>query len=61
MISRHHVDVKVNWVNFGESRITIADESKVNLSKKDQARANKEATEIRTALSNSSREITPSF
>ena len=60
-ITRHHVDVKVNWVNFGESRITIADESKVNLSKKDQARANKEATEIRTALSNSSREITPSF
>ena len=61
VITRHHVDVKVNWVNFGESRITIADESKVNLSKKDQARANKEATEIRTALSNSTREITPSF
>ena len=61
MITRHHVDVKVNWVNFGESRITIADESKVNLSKKDQARANKEAIEIRTALSNSTREITPSF
>ena len=61
MITRYHVDVKVNWVNFGESRITIADESKVNLSKKDQARANKEAAEIRTALSNSTREITPSF
>jgi len=61
IITRHHVDVKVNWVNFGESRITIADESKVNLSKKDQARANKEAIEIRTALSNSTREITPSF
>ena len=61
MITRHHVDVKVNWVNFGESRITIADESKVNLSKKDQARANKEAIEIKSALSNSSTEITPSF
>ena len=61
MITRHHVDVKVNWVNFGESRITIADESKVTLSKEDQARANKEAIEIRTALSNSTREITPSF
>ena len=32
VITRHHVDVKVNWVNFGESRITIADESKVTLS-----------------------------
>mgnify|MGYP003322079511 FL=1 len=61
VITRHHVNVKVNWVNFGESRITIADESKVTLSKEDQARANKEAIEIRTALSNSTREITPSF
>ena len=55
VITRHHVNVKVNWVNFGESRITIADESKVTLSKEDQARANK------SALSNSSTEITPSF
>tara|TARA_B100000676_G_C18018911_1_gene811346 strand:- start:444 stop:1241 length:798 start_codon:yes stop_codon:yes gene_type:complete len=61
VVTRHHVNVKVNWVNFGESRITIADESKVTLSKEDQARANKEAIEIRTALSNSTREITPSF
>jgi murein DD-endopeptidase MepM/ murein hydrolase activator NlpD len=55
------VNVKVNWVNFGESRITIADESKVTLSKEDQARANKEAVEIKMALSNSTKEITPSF
>ena len=61
VITRHHVNVKVNWVNFGESRITIADESKVTLNKKDQARANKEAIEIKSALSNSSTEITPSF
>jgi len=61
MITRHHVNVKVNWVNFGESRITIADESKVNLSKQDKDRANKEAIEIRMALSNSTKEITPSF
>ena len=61
VISRHHVNVKVNWVNFGESRITIADESKVSLSKEDQARANKEAAEIKMALSNSTTEITPSF
>ena len=61
VITRHHVKVKVNWVDFGESRITIADESKVTLSKGDQARANKEAIEIKSALSNSSTEITPSF
>ena len=48
-------------MNFGESRITIADESKVTLSKEDQARANKEAIEIKTALSNSTTAITPSF
>src|SRR6056300_2050367 len=61
VITRHHVNVKVNWVNFGESRITIADESKVTLSTKDQARANNEAIQIKTALSRSSTEITPSF
>ena len=61
VITRYHVNVKVNWVNFGESRITIADESKVSLSKEDQARANKEAAEIKMALSNSTTEITPSF
>lgn len=61
VITRHHVNVKVNWVNFGESRITIADESKVTLSTKDQARANNEAMQIKTALSRSSTEITPSF
>ncbi len=61
VITRHHVNVKVNWVNFGESRITIADESKVTLSTKDQARANNEAIQIKTALSRSSAEITPSF
>ncbi len=61
VITRHNVNVKVNWVNFGESRITIADESKVTLSKEDQSRATKEAIEIKTALSNSTKEITPSF
>ena len=61
VISKHHVKVKVNWVNFGESRITITDDSKVTLSMADQARANKEAIEIKTALSNSTTEITPSF
>ncbi len=61
LITKHHVKVKVNWVDFGESRITIVDESKVTLNKQDQARANKEAIEIKEALSKSSKEITPSF
>ena len=61
VITRHHHDVKVNWVNFGESRITINDTSKVTLSDADQARANKEALEIKAALKNSTNEITPSF
>ena len=61
MISRHHVDVKVNWVDFGESRITITDQSKVTLSAADQARANKEGLEIKQALSRITKAITPSF
>ena len=61
VITRHHLDVKVNWVNFGESRITISDQSKVTLSKPDQARATQEALEIKKALSTSTTEITPSF
>ncbi|MBD62972.1 MAG: hypothetical protein CMD68_02715 [Gammaproteobacteria bacterium] len=61
IITRHHVDVKVNYENFGESRITINDLTKVNLSEEDQSRANREALEIKVALSKSTTEITPSF
>ena len=61
LITRHDVDVRVKQVNFGESRITITDTSKVNLSKTDQMRANKEAILIKQALSTSTNEITPSF
>jgi murein DD-endopeptidase MepM/ murein hydrolase activator NlpD len=61
VLTKHHINIKVNWVNFGESRITIADASKVSLSKKDQARANNEAMEIKTALSNATKDLTPSF
>ena len=61
VISRHHVNVKVNWVDFGESRITITDQSKVTLSAADQARANKEGLEIKKALSRTTKAITPSF
>lgn len=61
VITRHHVNVKVNWVDFGESRITITDQSKVTLSAADQARANKEGLEIKKALSRTTKAITPSF
>ena len=61
VLTKHHINIKVNWVNFGESRITIADASKVSLSKKDQTRANNEAIEIKTALSNTTKDLTPSF
>ena len=53
LITRHHIDIKVNWVNFGESRITITDTSKVTLNDSDQARANREALEIKEALKSS--------
>ena len=61
VLTKHHINIKVNWVNFGESRITIADASKVSLSKKDQTRAKNEAMEIKTALSNATKDLTPSF
>ena len=60
VITRHHVTVKVNWVDFGIDELT-GDPSKVILSKPDQARANKEALEIKQALSVSTTKITPSF
>ena len=61
LITKHQVDVKVRWVDFGESRITIADKSKVTLSSSDQQRANREAVEIKLALSILTKDITPSF
>ena len=61
LMTHHDADVMVKQVNFGESRITIPDTSKVNLSKVDQMRANNEAILIKTALSTSTKKITPSF
>ena len=61
LITRHDQDVLVKYVNFGESRITITDTSKVNLSSKDQERANSEAIQIKKSLSKSTKNITPSF
>ena len=53
--------MKVEYINFGESRITITDTSKVNLSASDQQRANREALLIREALSKNDSTLTPSF
>ena len=53
--------MKIEYINFGESRITIADTSKVNLSVSDQQRANREALLIREALSKNDSTLTPSF
>ena len=53
--------MKVEYINFGESRITITDTSKVNLSASDQQRANREALLIREALSRNDPTLTPSF
>lgn len=61
LITRHDKDVLVKYVNFGESRITITDTSKVNLSSEDQERANSEAMQIKKSLSESTKSITPSF
>ena len=53
--------MRVEYINFGESRITITDTSKVNLSASDQQRANREALLIREALSKNDPTLTPSF
>ena len=54
--------MKIEYINFGESRITIADTSKVNLSASDQQRANnREALLIREAISKNDSTLTPSF
>ena len=53
--------MKIEYINFGESRITIADTSKVNLSASDQQRANREALLIREALSKNDSTLTPHF
>lgn len=44
-------DIKINFVDYGESRITIEDLSKVNLNEKDRNRANEEAIKLRKVLS----------
>ena len=55
------IDIEVQHKNFGESRITIKDVSKVDLSISDQARANAEALLIRAAIQSYDTSISPSF
>jgi len=55
------IDVEVQYKNFGESRITIKDLSKVDLNKKDRDRANAEALLIGSALQSYDTSISPSF
>ena len=55
------VPIKVNKKDFGESRITILDESKVNLSEEDSQRAYKESQLIRSSLNSYSINIKPSL
>ncbi len=63
LITRHDVDVRVKQVNFGVSRVTIRPSAgkTVNPSKDDLIRANNEAILTKTALSTSTKTITPSF
>ena len=55
------VPVKINKKDFGESRITILDVSKVNLSEEDSQRAYKESQLIRSSLNIYSTDIRPSL
>jgi len=61
LINTYCVPIKVNKKNFGESRITISDTSKVNLSKEDAQRAYKESQIIKNSLNKYSTDIKSSL
>jgi murein DD-endopeptidase MepM/ murein hydrolase activator NlpD len=61
VIDSYCVPVKINKRDFGESRITISDVSKVNLSEEDSKRAYKESQLIRGSLNSYSTDIKPSL
>jgi len=61
LIDSYCVPIKINKKDFGESRITILDESKVNLSAEDSQRAYKESQLIRSSLNSYSINIKPSL
>ena len=56
-----NTNIKAKYVNYGESRITIKNESLVNLSPKDSLRVQEEAKLIETVLASSDFSIMPSF
>jgi murein DD-endopeptidase MepM/ murein hydrolase activator NlpD len=61
LINTYCVQIKVNKKNFGESRITISDISKVNLSEEDAHRAYKESQIIKNSLNKYSTDIKSSL
>jgi murein DD-endopeptidase MepM/ murein hydrolase activator NlpD len=61
VINGYCVPIKINKKDFGESRITILDVSKVNLSEEDSQRAYKESQLIRESLNSYSTNIQPSL
>ena len=61
VLNSYCVPIKINKKNFGESRITILDISKVNLSEEDSQRAYKESQLIRESLNSYSTDIKPSL
>ena len=61
VLSSYCVPIKINKKDFGESRITILDVSKVNLSEEDSQRAYKESQLIRESLNSYSTNIKPSL
>lgn len=61
VLSSYCVPIKINKKDFGESRITILDVSKVNLSEEDSQRAYKESQLIRESLNSYSTDIKPSL
>ena len=61
VINGYCVPIKINKKDFGESRITILDVSKVNLSAEDSQRAYKESQLIRESLNSYSTNIKPSL
>ena len=61
VIDSYCVPVKINKKDFGESRITISDISKVSLSEEDSRRAYKESQLIRESLNSYSTDIKPSL
>ena len=61
VLNSYCVPIKINKKDFGESRITILDVSKVNLSEEDSQRAYKESQLIKESLNSYSTDIKPSL